>query len=308
MQKTTRSNHCVRLGCDQTGDVLVMESEASAAAPSVTDLSTSLSVVLDQLQTALAKLGGADAPSQQYGDPAAGRALALIAAGVEAPDEVHMETRALHEHLQRLFSLFSAAGNSGTTAPNGSSARMTALGFRKLVRAAQLTSERCTDVDVDLIFQQVVRTRGARMSVGDMMVGLSMVAKRLYPQERTQSAAFHRLLSEQLLPWMLQCAARHACACPGPPPPLPRHMWPGALLRRPGLARVTYGAPEGGATVWLTVPSESVTRSSRIGPMAPPPQPHNEPSAHEAAACPFSRCTQAAACSRVGGAAQCSAA
>jgi len=180
----------------------------------VSDLNTSLSVVLDQLQTALAKLGGADAPSQQYGDPAAGRALALIAAGVEAPDEVHMETRALHEHLNRLFSLFSAAGNSSKQASEGTSgARMTALGFRKLVRAAQLTSDRCTDVDVDLIFQQVVRTRGARMSVGDMMVGLSMVAKRIYSQERTQSAAFHRLLSEQLLPWMLQYAPLHAPFC-----------------------------------------------------------------------------------------------
>ena len=173
--------------------------DAAAATSSVADLTGSLSLVLDQLQTALAKLGGADAPSQQYGDPAAGRALALIAAGVEAPDEVHMETRALHEHLQRLFGLFSADGRGSTNA-----ARMTALGFRKLVRAAQLTSERCTDVDVDLIFQQVVRTRGGRMAVGDMMVGLSMVAKRIYPQERTQSAAFHRLLSEQMLPWMLQ--------------------------------------------------------------------------------------------------------
>ena len=172
-------------------------------AASVTTLTTRLTCALDQLQTALAKLGGADAPSQQYGDPAAGRALALIAAGVETPDTVQMETRALHEHLQRLFGLFSAAGSSAS-----SSQRMTALGFRKLVRAAQLTSERCTDVDVDLIFQQVVRTRGARMSVGDMMVGLSMVAKRLYPAERTQSAAFHKLLAEQLLPWMLQvCAA-----------------------------------------------------------------------------------------------------
>jgi len=180
---------------------------ASDAEPSVTDLSASLSVVLDQLQTALAKLGGADAPSQQYGDPAAGRALALIAAGIDAPDEVHMETRALHEHLQRLFGLFSAAGKTDSMGLGVvSGARMTALGFRKLVRAAQLTCERCTDVDVDLIFQQVVRTRGARMSMGDMMVGLSMVAKRLYPEERTQSSAFHRLLSEQMLPWMLQYA------------------------------------------------------------------------------------------------------
>ena len=155
----------------------------------------------DQLQTALAKLGGADAPSQQFGDPAAGRALALMSAGVEMPDTVQMETRALHEHLSRLFALFSA---TGSTAADGRGARMTSHGFRKLVRAAQLTCDKCTDVDVDLIFQQVVRTRGARMSVGDMMIGLSMVGKRLYPEERTQSAAFHRILSETLLPWMLQ--------------------------------------------------------------------------------------------------------
>ena len=114
---------------------------------------------------------------------------------------VQMETQALHEHLQRLFGLF-AAPRSVASDVHG--ARMSALGFRKLVRAAQLTCEKCTDVDVDLIFQQVVRTRGARMSVGDMMVGLAMVAKRLHPEERTQSAAFHRVLSETLLPWLLQ--------------------------------------------------------------------------------------------------------
>lgn len=175
-----------------------------AAEPSVSDLNENLSLVLDQLQTALAKLGGADAPSQQHCDPAAGRALALIAAGVEAPEEVHMETHALHEHLQRLYSIFSASGSTSLT--QDGTARMSAHGFRKLVRAAQLTGERCTDVELDLIFQQVVRARGARMAVGDMIVGLSMVAKRIYPDERTQSAAFHRLLSEHLLPWMLQYA------------------------------------------------------------------------------------------------------
>ena len=75
---------------------------------------------------------------------------------------------------------------------------------------AQLTCERCTDVDVDLIYQQVVRTRGNRMTLADMMVGLAMVAKRLYPAERSQSAAFHKLLSDSLLPWMLQL--QHALA------------------------------------------------------------------------------------------------
>ena len=99
----------------------------------------------------------------------------------------------------RLFGLFSSGAG-----------RMSGLGFRKMVRAAQLTGEQCTDVDVDLIFQQVVRTRGARMAPPDMMVGLSMVAKRLYPDEPTQSSAFHKLLTEQMLPWMLQL--QHALA------------------------------------------------------------------------------------------------
>ena len=178
---------------------------------SVADLNTSLEGTLDRLQTALAKLGGADAPSQQFGDPAAGRALALMAAGIQSPETVQMETPALHQHLHRLFALFATGGGeAGAGASGGSSTKMSALGFRKLVRAAQLTCDRCTDVDVDLIFQQVVRTRGARMSMGDMMVGLAMVAKRIHPHERSQSSAFHKVLAEQLLPWTLQL--QHALA------------------------------------------------------------------------------------------------
>ena len=48
------------------------------------------------------------------------------------------------------------------------------------------------------------------MSFGDMMVGLAMVAKRLYPEERSQSTAFHKMLAETLLPWTLQL--QHALA------------------------------------------------------------------------------------------------
>ena len=185
---------------------------------SVAGLTDRLHATLDRLQTALSKLGGADAPSQRFGDPAAGRALALMAAGVDAPDKVEMETPALREHLLRLFGLFSTGHTIAQGTPGfgligalpGPHARMHSLGFRKLIRAAQLTCERCTDVDVDLVYQQVVRTRGARMAPADFLVGLAMVAKRLYPQERSQSAAFHRLLREQLLPWMLQL--QHALA------------------------------------------------------------------------------------------------
>ena len=257
-----------------TRDSLGMQTDAH---PSVADLTARLTDTMDHLQAALAKLGGADAPSQQFGDPAAGRALALIAAGVESPDTVHMETPALHDHLMRLFGLFSSSSAAGAAASSGggglpqpaATARMTALGFRKLVRAAQLTCDRCTDVDVDLIYQQVVRTRGARMSPGDMMVGLGMVAKRLYSGERTQSAAFHRLLSEQLLPWMLQVRRR------------PKPLGP-TLAPRPPLA-VCCGAPTSPhITLTLTItprfllaPSACVLAHSlggvRLPPLPPPP-------------------------------------
>lgn len=162
------------------------------AAPSVSDLDASLVAATDRLQAALAKLGGAGAPSQQLGDPAVSRALDFLGAGVAAPEVVHVETATVHEQLHRLFGFFSTGG------------RLSALGFRKLVRAAQLTGERCNAVSTDLIFQQVVKRKGERMTPADMIVGLSMVAKRLYPQQRTQSAAFHQLVSEHLLPWMLQ--------------------------------------------------------------------------------------------------------
>ena len=112
-------------------------------AESVAALSKGLDETLDRLQTALAKLGGADAPSQQFGDPAAGRALALMAAGIQSPETVQMETPALHQHLQRLFALFATGGGEVGGASSVGSTKMSALGFRKLVRAAQLTSEKC---------------------------------------------------------------------------------------------------------------------------------------------------------------------
>ena len=181
-------------------------SPAGPGASSVAELNTSLAAVADRLQAALAKLGGAGAPSQQLGDPAVSRALDFLGAGVAAPEVVHVATATVHEQLQRLFGFFATGG------------RLSALGFRKLVRASQLSGERCNDVSADLIFAQVVKRKGERMTVADMVIGLSMVAKRLYPQQRTQSAAFHQLLSEQLLPWMLQLD-RSLSATAGAPRP-----------------------------------------------------------------------------------------
>ena len=34
--------------------------------------------------------------------------------------------------------------------------------------------------------------------------GLAAIARRLYPQAETPSAAFHALVSDRLLPWLLQ--------------------------------------------------------------------------------------------------------
>ena len=53
---------------------------------SVAGLTDKLNSTMDRLQTALAKMGGADAPSQQFGDPAAGRLLsANVVTRVRAP-------------------------------------------------------------------------------------------------------------------------------------------------------------------------------------------------------------------------------
>ena len=202
---------------------------------SVARLTDNLNSTLDRLELALSKMGGADAPSQAHSDPAAGRALALMAAGVEVPEAVQMDTDAVRDHLLRLFGLFSGSGAAASTATEpgervglpGPNVRMTPLGFRKLVRAAQLTCKECTDVDVDLIYQQVVKTRGARMAAADFIVGMAMVAKRLHPEEPSQSAAFHKLLSSSLLPWMLQVRPR-----PRAPSHRAASSYPRFLLRR----------------------------------------------------------------------------
>ena len=37
-----------------------------------------------------------------------------------------------------------------------------------------------------------------------MLVGIAAISKRLYPQAATPSAAFYQLVSERLLPWLLE--------------------------------------------------------------------------------------------------------
>ena len=178
-----------------------MLAEAGTSEVSVAALTRRLNSATERLHAALAEMGRERTTPQG----AIERALSFLEVGVVVPEQVSLTTAQVHELLQRLFALFSShAGVAPGAISTTGGARMSAAGFRKLVRAAQLTGERLTDVDVDLIFQQVVRTRGARMSPADMVVGLSTIASRLYPHLRTQSAAFHELLVDQLLPWMLQ--------------------------------------------------------------------------------------------------------
>ena len=56
------------------------------------------------------------------------------------------------------------------------------------------------------------------MGLADMVRGLAILALRLYPQLDTQAEAFHHLLSDHLLPWMLQLeAALVECQLGAPP-------------------------------------------------------------------------------------------
>ena len=78
------------------------------------------------------------------------------------------------------------------------------------MRAAQLQGERCTQVEVDHIFCTVAQARSARLGFSAMLHALSIIAHQLYPDEPTPAAAYHELLGEHLLAWMMQL--EHALA------------------------------------------------------------------------------------------------
>ena len=118
----------------------------------------------------------------------------------------------IHDHLRRLHAYFctTVGGASAASAERPREATMSSAGFCKMARAAQLVSEHCTQVDLDLIFCKVVKTRSARMALPDFYRGLAILALRLYPHHATQSEAFHELLTDHLLPWAVQL--EHALA------------------------------------------------------------------------------------------------
>jgi len=196
---------------------------------SLARLATGLDSALDSLEAALAKLQGPvnspgsprkPAPSPPRAEPpgaaapsATTRVLEFSAsehAGAAPPDTGPslIDTPTIHEHLRRLYVYFCSSPTA--TESRDVAARtpmLSTYGFTKLARATQLIGDRCSPVDVDLVFCRVVKTRAAKMSLGDMIRGLAILALRLYPAHATQADALHQLLSEHLLPWMLQLEA-----------------------------------------------------------------------------------------------------
>lgn len=71
---------------------------------------------------------------------------------------------------------------------------MSVYGFRQLVRSANLIGEHLSVSETDDIFMKVVKDRGGRMGVSDMLIGLAVIARRLYPDSETPSTAFYELV------------------------------------------------------------------------------------------------------------------
>ena len=185
----------------------VSKHKEAALAPVQRDLSA----VLDSLEGALLKLQGPVTHSPRpRARPAASSPHAQRA--LEYGEPVLVDSATIHDHLRRLHAYFctTVGGASAASAERPREATMSSAGFCKMARAAQLVSEHCTQVDLDLIFCKVVKTRSARMALPDFYRGLAILALRLYPHHATQSEAFHELLSDHLLPWAVQL--EHALA------------------------------------------------------------------------------------------------
>ena len=192
----------------------VSKHKEAALAPVQRDLSA----VLDSLEGALLKLQGPVTHSPRprarpaASSPHAQRALEYGEPAAADGEPVLVDSATIHDHLRRLHAYFctTVGGASAASAERPREATMSSAGFCKIARAAQLVSEHCTQVDLDLIFCKVVKTRSARMALPDFYRGLAILALRLYPHHATQSEAFHELLSDHLLPWAVQL--EHALA------------------------------------------------------------------------------------------------
>ena len=139
---------------------------STVAPSSISELATSLDSTLDMLQAALAKLQGpVDQPgsssSPQRTELDAGRRLSdeFSSLTTDMPVEPALiDTPTIHEHLRRLYVYFCSAPASSETQNRDVGSRtpmLSTYGFTKLARAAQLIGERCSPVDVDLVFCKV---------------------------------------------------------------------------------------------------------------------------------------------------------
>jgi hypothetical protein len=178
-------------------------------------LNGSLERTLDALEDALAQLQG---PAHTVWSAPAPRSRADAQAAAEAAAEVDrtpappvvLDTAAIHELLRRTHAHFGGAAD-GMATPRGSApSGMTTFGFVRLLRASRLLGDATTQVDADLIFCRVVRSRNGRMTLGQMISALSQVALRHAPKERTQPAAFHKLLVSQLCCRLCRLRARNS--------------------------------------------------------------------------------------------------
>ena len=152
----------------------------STAAPppsiiSVSELATSLDSTLDKLQAALAKLQGPveqpgssslldSSSSPQRTEADAGRRLSDEFSSLSADTHTQpvepalIDTPTIHEHLRRLYVYFCSSPASSDTQNRDVGSRtpmLSTYGFAKLARAAQLIGDRCSPVDVDLVFCKV---------------------------------------------------------------------------------------------------------------------------------------------------------
>jgi hypothetical protein len=151
---------------------------------SIVAVDSSLSRTLDALEDALAQMQGsacsawsATPPPQPPPDANAADEMDRMPA---AP--VLMDTPAVQEQLRRVHAHFSGSPPDGSRSPPG----LTASGFGRLLRAARLLGDVCSQVDADLVFCRVVKSRHGRMGLAHMISALSMVALRHFPAERTQ--------------------------------------------------------------------------------------------------------------------------
>ena len=186
---------------------------------SVGAMTSRLSGTLDELEGILARLQG---PPPNADHPSAARALdfaplpAAHAAGALDGERALLDTPEILSHLRRLFRLF--AHTVAHAAATSAEPTLSSYAFSRLVRAAQLSGEGSSAVEVDLVFCKVAKSRTARMGFTEFLHALSILAMQLHPTEPTPASAFHALMNDRLLTWMVHYQHELAAATLSQPP------------------------------------------------------------------------------------------